>query len=215
MLKVLSFDMDGTLVIKNFADAVWFEGIPKLCSERWKVSFEEALERVKRAYDEVGPERIEWYKPQYWFDRFGLSGSWSGLLERYRHLARPYPEVPSVLPVLGQRYRLVVVSAAAREFVELGIKGSGLDGFFERTFSAVSDFGVVGKRPELFARVCVELGVRPSELLHVGDHRIHDFEIPRRARAHALLLDREAESPGRWTIRSLAELPSKLQQLFG
>jgi putative hydrolase of the HAD superfamily len=210
MLKVVSFDMDGTLIVKNFADAVWFEGVPRLYAERWGVPLEDALERVKRAYDEVGPGRLEWYELGYWFKRFDLPGSWRELLARYRRVARPYPDVKGVLAKLKRKYRLIVVSAAAREFVDLGIKGNGLDRFFERTFSAVSDFGVIGKQPELFKRVCAEIGIAPEELLHVGDDPIYDLEMPRRVGAKSLLLDRECENRTPWTIHSLRELPERL-----
>ena len=213
MLKVISFDMDGTLVVKNFADAVWFEGIPKLYARRFDLPFERALEEVKRAYDEVGPSRIEWYDIKYWFRRFNLGSGWAELLERYRNLAEPYPEVPAILEKLGRKYSLIIVSAAAREFINLAIGDTSLSRFFVKSFSAISDFGLIGKQPELFSRVCQDLCVKPQELLHVGDHVHHDFEVPRKAGVRTILLDRDGEADSSDVIHSLDELPPRLESL--
>ena len=42
MHKIISFDMDGTLVDVEFTDWVWGHGIPSLYAEKAGVSFEEA-----------------------------------------------------------------------------------------------------------------------------------------------------------------------------
>jgi putative hydrolase of the HAD superfamily len=210
MLRVLSFDIDGTLVSKDFADSIWFEGIPRLCSERWGVSFARALEEVKLAYDEVGPERLEWYDVGYWLKRFGLGNAWAKLREEYGANAKPYPEVTGVLESLRRKYELTVVSAASREFVDLALEKAGLIRYFPRTFSAISNFRLIGKCPELFSKVCQALGIKPQQLLHVGDHAVHDLEAPEKIGAQALLLDRSGSTRGPKVIRSLRELLTKI-----
>ena len=45
-LKVISFDMDGTLVSQDFADAVWLDGLPRLYAEEWGMGFDEARKYV-------------------------------------------------------------------------------------------------------------------------------------------------------------------------
>lgn len=215
MAKVVSFDMDGTLVVRNLVDEVWFEGVPHLYSERHGVSFDQALSEVRQAYDEVGPERIEWYDLEYWFKRFDLKSDRNELLKQYQSSVRLYPEVPEVLETLNRKYRLVLVSAAARDFIDLVIESTGLDRYLIRTFSSISDFKLVGKSPELFLRVCTELGISPNQMVHVGDQVVNDFEVPRAAGAHAVLLDREGKTSGPWVVHDLRALPAKLENLSG
>ncbi|MHC1599567.1 MAG: hypothetical protein ACXQS5_01925, partial [Candidatus Methanospirareceae archaeon] len=60
-IKVVSFDVDGTLVSQGFADCVWLQGIPQAYAEKEGLSFEQAFEFVKSEYDKIGDNRIEWY----------------------------------------------------------------------------------------------------------------------------------------------------------
>ena len=42
-IKVVSFDVEGTMVTTDFSYAIWFEMIPQRYAERWGLSFAEAL----------------------------------------------------------------------------------------------------------------------------------------------------------------------------
>lgn len=206
MIRVVSFDVDETLVDRSFADSVWFEEIPKLYAERHGVSFAKALELLKREYDRVGPERLEWYDIKYWFNRFSLGKGWTELLERCGERVHPYPEAVRVLEGLSKSYELVVASGSAREFLDVNLAQSNLRPYFTRVFSSVSDYGMIKKKPEFFERVCESLGVTPAQLLHVGDDPFFDFEAPRKLGVRSVLLDRSRRRSGKWVIHDLREV---------
>lgn len=54
MTKIISFDMDGTLVDSEFTDWVWLHGIPKLYARKKGLSFDEAKALVVEEYQRVG-----------------------------------------------------------------------------------------------------------------------------------------------------------------
>ncbi len=210
-VKVISFDLDGTLFDNMFVDSVWLEEIPRLYAIEKKAAVEDAKKIVKREYDRVGKDRLEWYDIGYWIEKFGLNVEAKELLKNFENRIRTYREVPTVLMQLRQKgFRLVVVTNAAREFVELELEKTNMKDFFERIFSSTSDFGMVKKTVKLYQRVCSILRVSPQEIIHVGDDPNFDFEVPRRLGILAFHLDRTGIQKGEFVIHNLEELNRRL-----
>ncbi len=210
MVKVVSFDLDGTLVDSTFADSFWYDCVSRLYAERWGVSPDEALREVRRRYDGVGMERLEWYDIGHWWKEFDLGGSWKGLIEGCRPKVRAYPEAHGVLDGLHQKFKLIVITNGVRELAEVEVEQAGLGDYFDRVFSATSDFKVVKKTGEFYRGVLKEIGVRPSEIVHVGDNYAFDYLAPREAGIQAFFLDRDGKQSGDFVVRDLVEFSRKL-----
>jgi putative hydrolase of the HAD superfamily len=210
MPKIISFDMDGTLVDPEFTDWVWLHGIPTLYAEKAGLSLEEAKHYVVEEYLKVGEGAIEWYDIKYWFRFFRLEQSWKGLMERYTDKIKLYPNANRILEQLKDRFQLVLTSNAGREFIEVEMEATGLGRYFNRIFSATSDFGEVKKTVGFYQRICKILGARPQEMVHVGDHYEFDYLVPQSLGIHAFYLDRSGEKEGDFVLRDLRELEERL-----
>jgi HAD superfamily hydrolase (TIGR01549 family) len=210
MPKIISFDMDGTLVDSEFTDWVWLHGIPKLYAEKTGLPFEKAKHLVVEEYLKVGEGAIEWYDIKYWFQFFKLEQSWKVLMERYVDKISIYPNVNHLLERLKDRFQLVLTSNAGREFIDVEMEATGLRRYFDRIFSATSDFGEVKKTVGFYQRICQILGVRPQKIVHVGDHYEFDYLVPRSLGIHAFYLDRSGEQNGEFVLRDLRDLEEKL-----
>src|SRR4030066_494040 len=81
-VKVVSFDVEGTLVTPDFSYAVWFEAIPQRYAEKNGINLELARKAVEEEYRKVGDQRLEWYDVRYWFDKLGL-GTPVPVMQRY------------------------------------------------------------------------------------------------------------------------------------
>ena len=204
--RLLSFDLDGTLVDLAFTDLVWHQGIPELYAQKTGTDFPQARELVLQEYRKVGDGALEWYDIAYWFEYFDLPGDGEALLERYAPLVRVYPEVHEVLGQLRERYSLIVLSNAAREFIDVEMHQGGLTGYFDLIVSATSDFRLVKKSPEFYRKICELLRVVPQELIHVGDHREFDYQVPRGMGITAFYLSRGGDRSGPDVIRDLRTL---------
>lgn len=207
MLKVISFDVDGTLVDSAFADLVWLEGIPQLYAKKYHTDFETARNNVIEEYERIGEEDMRWYEIDYWFRRFGFRESHRDLLNRYKDSIVVYEEVPEVLEQLGRTYTLIVASNAHRDFLSLTL--SSIKSYFDHIFSATSDFQQVRKHRNFYREIVEHLQVDPEEVAHVGDHPRFDHEIPLSVGIHAFLLDRTGEKG----IRDLKEFEKRLMEL--
>jgi len=203
MIRVISLDMDGTLVNSRFVDKVWMEGMPMLYAEKTGLDFPAAKEYVVGEYMKIGSDKLEWYDLLYWIERFGLKVGKDEVLQMYEDEIETYPEVQEVLDLLAESYDLVVTSNAAREFIDIEL--DGLIDRFRETFSATSDFREVKKSPLIYGTVCAHMGVKPIEVLHIGDHYNYDYESPLEAGLDALFLDRKGERSGREVVGDLRE----------
>jgi putative hydrolase of the HAD superfamily len=203
MISVISLDMDGTLVTTRFVDKVWMEGIPMLYAEKTGMDYLAAKSYVIGEYMKIGSDHMEWYDLLYWIDKFGLKVGKDELLQMYEDEIEFFPEVLEVLDQLSESYDLVVTSNAAREFLDFELEG--LSDYFREIFSATSDFREVKKSPLIYGTVCAHMGVKPFEVLHIGDHYNYDYESPLQAGLDALFLDRKGERSGPEVVGDLRE----------
>jgi HAD superfamily hydrolase (TIGR01549 family) len=208
--KMVSFDLDGTITDISFADSVWLEGIPRSFADKNGISLEDARRRVMREYAEVGRDRLEWYDLRYWIRKFGLDVRPEELLDSFQHKIKIYPEVVEVLEEFSSvGFRLIIVSNARREFVDLELQKTKIARYFERVCSATSDFGLIKNMVELYQKICKICDVSPNELIHVGDDHSFDFEVPSRLGINSFYLDRTGKKSGEYVVYSLKELSGK------
>jgi len=202
--------MDGTLTGGRFIDLVWGEGIPALFASRRNLPIEEARAVVLKEYAVLGEGQPEWYDVKYWFNFFGLGLEWMHLLKSFAHEIEVFPEVRRVLASLQGQHRLVVISNATHEFIEIELGVTELRNCFHDVFSSTSDFGMVKKMPEVYHGVCQMLGVNPEEVVHVGDHEIFDFAIPLQLGIKSYYLDRAARTTGDRVVHNLQDFVDRL-----
>ena len=213
MPKIISFDMDGTLVDPEFTDWVWGHGVPTLYAEKAGIPFEEAKIYVVEEYSKVGEKAVEWYDINYWLRFFQIEMNWRELLKRYTEKIKVYPDVNHLLERLSDQFALVLTSNAGREFIDVEMEATGLKKYFDRIFSATSDFKKVKKTADFYQRICQILRVRPPEIVHVGDHHEFDFLVPRSLGIHAFYLDRSGEQKGDFTLTDLGDLEKRLPHI--
>jgi len=209
---IISFDMDGTLVRKNYVEHVWLEAIPEIYAQKNNMDFREAKEHLESEYMKVGEYAVEWYDIKYWLNKFGLDCNWRKLLEEHANMLRFYPEVKGVLDSLGKKHKLIITSNAAREFIDVESKVLDLERKFEYIFSAVTDFGCTKKSPEVYQRICKILDVERDEIIHVGDNWEFDYLAASKAGIKAFYLDRDRNGirGGMHVVENLKEFEEKL-----
>jgi len=135
----MSFDLDGTITDISFVNSVWLEGIPSSYALKHDISFAEAKRSVLSEYNKIGRKRLEWYDLDYWIKKLDLDVSPEGILRSYQHRIKLFPEVPTVLKEFRNKgFRMVVVTNARREFVDLEFEKAKIKHHFEHIFSATS-----------------------------------------------------------------------------
>lgn len=211
MLKIVSFDVVGTLLDSNFENYFWDTVIPRLYAEKRGIDFKKAKDYIQREYDQIGNKDIRWYHPSYWFERFDLDEDALSVLRSHTNKVSYYPETHSVLKKLSQKYDLIVVSGSTREIIEIMIEK--VRHYFNYIFSPISDRNEVKKTPQLFEMICKVLNTGPDRIAHVGDDWYSDFISPSQLGIKSFYLDRAGKKGGKYVIRDLNELNNRLSVL--
>ncbi|DAC73389.1 MAG TPA: HAD family hydrolase [Thermoplasmata archaeon] len=205
MVKVISFDFDGTIASHKFADKFWLEGVPRLYAKQNDMSLKSAKKYLFEEYDKIGDSRIEWYDPAYWFNRFKIDSDWNDLLKYYQQSVEIYPDVAPVLQRLSQHYSLIISSNAKREFIDIQLDASQLRHYFTNIFSSTSDFHTVKKVTDFYGMICKKLSVQPQDMVHIGDHKEFDYLSPQKLGITAFYLDRTKTSTGPDIVHDFAQ----------
>jgi HAD superfamily hydrolase (TIGR01549 family) len=189
-VRVVSFDVEGTLVTPDFSYAVWFEAIPRRYAEKNGITLEQARKAVEEEYRKVGDQRLEWYDVRYWFDKLGL-GTPVPMMQRCENQVRYYPEVKEVLVSLSEKYKLVVASGSTRDFLRHLLQD--IQPYFSKIYSSITDYRQL-KTSEFYLKMCQAIRVEPEQVVHIGDNWQFDFMAPSEIGIQAFYLDRKQQT---------------------
>jgi HAD superfamily hydrolase (TIGR01549 family) len=185
-IELVSLDAEGTLVTPDFSENIWHEAIPRLYAQKKGLDVAQAKKCIAEEYNRVGVHRLEWYDIEYWFDCLDL-GSSEPVIQSCLNKIAHYPEVMEVLSSLAGKYRLVVASGTPLKLLDYLLRD--ISSYFVRIFSSVSHYRQV-KTPDFYLKICEEMGVEPSQVIHVGDNWQFDFLNASQAGINALYVDR-------------------------
>jgi len=209
-LKVISFDLDGTLFKKGLDDEFWLRLIPEAIAEQRSISIEEAKEYAIKEYDAIGSDDIRWYMPEYWLERFNINTSIEHMLNRLDYSSALYDDVYALKEL--SRYRIVISTCNPEVMAKRKVKLlREKDIKIESVFSSIS-YGIL-KSSEFYMHVITSLGVDAKSILHIGDNLNQDFIIPSSIGMNSLLIDREDKAYDHYKEYVIASLYDLLRFL--
>ncbi|HXZ30453.1 MAG TPA: HAD family hydrolase [Dehalococcoidia bacterium] len=189
-IELVSFDAEGTLVTSDFSETIWHEAIPALYAKKNGLDLAQAKKCIAEEYNKIGVNRLEWYDIEYWFDCLDLGSSERVIRSCLNKIAH-YPEVIEVLASLASEYKLIVASGTPLELLHCLLRD--IEPYFLRVFSSISHYGQV-KNPDFYLKICEEMGVKPGQVIHVGDNWQFDFLNARQAGLNAFYIDRSGQN---------------------
>jgi len=185
-IELVSFDAEGTLVTPDFSETIWHEAIPALYALKKGLDLAQAKKCITEEYEKIGVHRLEWYDIEYWFNCLDLGSSEPVIQSCLKKIAH-YPEVIEVLSSLASEYPLIVASGTPLKLLDYLLRD--IKRYFVRIFSSISDYRQV-KTPDFYLKLCEEMSVEPSQVIHVGDSWQFDFLNATQAGMNALYVDR-------------------------
>ncbi len=214
MIKTIIFDFWGTLVengtyspvrqvrnILNLRDMLFSEYIIKLERAMMLRKFAD----LKEAFENVCKE-FAISPPPYKLNT--LIGMWN----KNWLLAKPYPETIQLLGELKKNYKLVLISNTDNFSVEPVLKKFDLEKYFDLILLSYKT-GILKTDKQMFEQALKNFGIKPEEVIMVGDSIESDIKPAEEFGIKAVLVDRRnrrQDFPNR--ILKLDEIKSFLNQ---
>lgn len=214
MIKVISFNVDGNLIDKTpFDDLFWFEVIPLEYSRIHKISLDKSKAIVEKVYKEISLFDPDWYRPEVWFKKLQIDPNEEVMVKNLIATFVPYRDAISAITHLYsmQTCKLIAVSNSSKRFLTFKFRAAGVQGCFQRVFSAVDDGHKVKHDVGIFREILISMGISAPELVHVGTDHHGDYEVPKALGIHAVLLDRNSVSKNEDVISSLTPLKGMVE----
>jgi putative hydrolase of the HAD superfamily len=196
--RAIAFDLDDTLwscddVIQRAEQAVyaWLADRYPLITEEFgledmRAVRHETMARTPELATDLSGLRhhtLRWHARRANYDEALANHALAVFLEE-RNRVNLYDDVLPVLEQLGARAPLIALTNGNAD-----LRRIGLDHLFAVTLSA-ADVGAAKPDPAMFRAACEHLGLRPGDLVHVGDDPHRDVHAARRFGARTVWVNR-------------------------
>ena len=133
-IHTVFLDMDGTLLDLHFDNHFWLEHLPRRYAELNDKEFKDAEQELLQMYASK-QGTLDWYCLDYWSDTLGVN-----IVALKQEVAERVAVLPGVEPFLQwvheQGKRIVMVTNAHRDSLELKLERVALGSYFDRFISS-------------------------------------------------------------------------------
>lgn len=210
VIKIISFDLQGTLSDVKFSDTFWFKTLPKLYAKKNKISLLNAKNVLKKRFIEYGKYDYRYYSVDYWMKELNLNMAFSQIKKLIGISPVFYKEGKDLISKLSKKYDLIIISSTTSDFINCELGKNKV--YFKHIYSSIDDFGISGKPKKLYLKIAKELKVKPAEILHIGDSKEMDIINSKAAGYTTFFFDKN--KPQKETYHKLEQFLKEKQVIF-
>lgn len=165
-IDTVLLDMDGTLLDLHFDNYFWQIHLTSRYAAHMHISEQEAGARLQQEFARVAGT-LKWYCLDYWQAQLGLD--MAGLKQEVSHLVRIHAHAEAFLGQLTTQKKIILVTNAHRDSLNLKLEITGIAGYFDAIVSA-HDYGRPKEDWMFWQRLREEVGFVAERTLLVEDN---------------------------------------------
>ena len=182
MIKLISFDLQGTISNSNFSDTFWLKILPEKYSKHYNIGIQEAKDNLKNFFKEVGKYDFKYYDEKYWENLLNFNTKYE--LEK---IDKPKLDLKILDFISKSKIPCVIFSTTTHTFIDFEL--GEYQALFKTCISTLEDFHIAGKPAIAFKKLATMFKIDPQEILHIGDNLEMDIKNPQTAGCKTLLYE--------------------------
>jgi len=186
-IKIIAFDLQGTLSDSRFSDEFWMKLLPKLYSKSKGISLEESHNELSVFFKKVGKYDKRYYSEGFWLKSLELDIDFEKLAGMLKNKPRFYADSTKLLKSLKNK-KIILISSTTKNFISVELKDNKK--YFSNIYSSIDDFNIAGKPPKIYEMICKKLAVLPEEMLYVGNDKEMDIDNAKAAGLQTFYFDK-------------------------
>lgn len=153
MIKLISFDLQGTLSDSKYSNKFWIEYLPAIYGNPHK---------LKKYFQKIGVYHPHYYEEKYWEIKLNF--------DTKEVMKNDQPELNKEFINFIKNITLpkIILSTTTQTFINLEL-GKEKD-LFNKCFSTIDDLQIAGKPKEAYLKIAEFYQLKPSQILHIGDN---------------------------------------------
>lgn len=180
MIKIISFDLQGTLSDETYSNFFWLDILPTQYAKKYNMTVDAAKLELKQKFKSWGIYSFPYYDNKYWTDMLNF--------DAFEELAKnqKQPKMNNIFIEYVKSITLpkIIISTTSDAFIDIEL--GEYKPLFAKTYSCLDYFHTAGKTPQIYIDVAKEMNVKPEEILHIGDNATMDVENARLAGVNAI-----------------------------
>lgn len=176
--KVISFDLDGTILQRDFDYQLWGEP-PYEQGTLWEfvgrhtgMTPQQAYADALQSISAVPLGRVD---IRAWIQHYNLPSSEQEIIDAVPLIPSIYDDYPGVIPHLrALNKRIILITESAGYLLEKKLDLAGIRNHFDKVYSTVDKWRKE-KDVELYFRVLTEEGIQNTAMVHIGDSMSKDI----------------------------------------
>lgn len=182
-MKLISFDLQGTLSDNTFSDEFWLELLPAMYAKKHNIGFIQAKKILELDFKSKGKYHELFYNHRLRLDELLPHWEFHDVVKMLKSKPQIDLDMLKMISKIPLNVTKIVFSATTRDFID--IEMADAKQYFDKTFSSIDDFGTAGKPSVLFQKIASIMQVNASNCLHIGDCHEMDYDNAKQAGWHS------------------------------